>query len=105
MAGRSGDLVAEDVRVAADHLGGDRLDDVGEGERAVLLGELRVIDDLEEEVAQLVAKIAHVVPRDRVGDLVGFLDRVRRDGREVLFQIPRAAGHGRPQRRHDFDQA
>ena len=39
-----------------------------------------MIDDLEQEVAELVLEIAHVVPLDGVGDLVGLLDRVGSDG-------------------------
>ncbi len=44
---------AEDMRVAGDHLVGDRADDVGEGEEAGLGGHLGVVDGLEQEVAQL----------------------------------------------------
>ena len=42
---------------------------------------------------------------DRVGDLIGFLDRVGRDGREILLEVPRAARARRAQRRHDREQA
>src|SRR5690606_41641400 len=45
-----------------------------------------------------------VVARDRVGDLVGLLERVRRDAREVLLAVPRAAVRRIPQPRHDFEQ-
>ena len=41
--------------------------------------------------AKLVAQIAEVVAIDRVGDLVGFLDRVRGDRVEVLLHVPRTA--------------
>ena len=47
------DGVAEDVRVAADDLPGDRRLDVGEVEDAGLGRELGVQDDLEQEVAEL----------------------------------------------------
>ena len=46
---------------------------------------------------------AHVVALDRVGDFVGFLDRVRRDGREGLLDIPRAAAFAVPQPRHHVE--
>ena len=85
-------VVAEDMRMAADHLVGDRLDDVAESEFAGLLRHLRVIDDLQQQVAELLAQIVQVAARDRVGDLVGFLDRVGRDGRKVLLDVPGAAG-------------
>ena len=49
---------------------------------------LRVIDDLQQEIAELVLERVEIAPRDRVGDLVGLLDRVGRDGREVLLRDP-----------------
>src|SRR5512145_2372392 len=48
-------------------------------------------DDLEEEVAQLLLQPGHIVPLDRVGDLVCLLDRVRRDRGECLLDVPRTA--------------
>ncbi len=98
-------LVAEHVGMAADHLRGDGLDDIGEGEGAGLLGEAGVIDDLEQEVAELVLEIDEILALDGVGNLVGFLDRVGRDGAEGLLEIPGATGDGRSQRGHDLDEA
>src|SRR3546814_8180845 len=46
-----------------------------------------------------------VVAVDRVGDLVGFLDRVRGDGGEGLFDVPRAAVLAVAQAGHDVEQA
>ena len=63
-----------------------------------------MVDDLQQEIAELFLQVRHILPFDGVGDLVGFLDRVGRDAREVLFQIPRAAGDRRPQRRHHGDE-
>ena len=48
---------------------------------------------------------AEVAALDGVGDLVGLLDRVGRDGGEGLLQVPRAAAVRRAQPRHDLDQA
>ena len=42
---------------------------------------------------------------DGIGDFIGFLDGVARNGREILFEVPRTARAGRSQRRHDFEQA
>ena len=61
--------------------------------------------DLELQVAELVGERVHVVARDRFGDLIGFLDRVGRDGREALLAIPFAAAHRIAQPAHDRDQA
>ena len=98
-------LVAEDVRVAADHLVGDGAHDVVPGEGAGLLGHAGVVDDLEQQVAELVAELAHVAAGDRLGDLVGLLDGVGRDRGEVLLDVPRAAARRVAQPRHDRDEA
>ena len=45
--------------------------------------------DLEQQVTELVAQLAEVALLDRVGDLVGFLDRVRGDGAESPAAGPR----------------
>ena len=98
-------LVAEDVRVAADHLPGDGFDHIAESKFTFFVSHLRVIDNLKQEVAEFLAQVVHVVAGDGIRHLVGFLDRVRRDGRKGLLDIPRAAGDRRAQRRHDFDEA
>ena len=76
-------MLAEHVRMAADHLVGDRASDVGEGEAAGFLGHARVVDDLEQQIAEFVRQSGEVAPSDRVGDFVGFLDRVGRDRAKV----------------------
>ena len=83
--------VAEDVRVAAFHLVADAADDVLEREMSGFLSHLRVEHDLELQVAELVGERVHVVARDRVGDFIGFLDRVGRDRREASGRVPFAA--------------
>ena len=67
---------------------GDRLDHVAEIEGALLLGHAGVEDDLQQQVAEFLLEIGKIVARDRVGDLIGFFERVGRDGREVLRQDP-----------------
>ena len=63
-----------------------------------------MVNDLEQEVAKLVLQRIKVVARDRIGDLVSFLDRVRRDGREGLLDVPRAARVLVAQARHDGEE-
>ena len=63
----------------ADHFAGDGLDHVAERERALLLRHAGVIDDLQQEIAELVAEIVEIAARNGLGDLIGFLDGVRRD--------------------------
>src|SRR3546814_1880045 len=70
-------LVAENVRMAADHLGGDRRHDVVNAEGATLLGDAGVVDDLKLEVAKLFLQVGHIAAADGIGDFIGFLDRVR----------------------------
>ena len=78
--------------MAADQLGGDRLDDVAEIEQARLLRHPGVEDDLQQEVAEFVAQIFGVAALDRVGDFVGLFEREGGDRGEGLLEVPRAAG-------------
>ena len=48
----------------------------------------RVIDDLQQEIAELVLEVGEIAALDGVGDLVGFLDRVGRDGLETSARDP-----------------
>ena len=97
-------LVGEHMRMAADHLARDRLDHVAEGKGVLLFRHAGVIDDLQQEVAEFLAEVIEIAARDRVGYLIGLLDGVGRNGRKILLEVPRTAGHRRAQRRHDFEQ-
>ena len=57
-----------------------------------------------QQIAELIAKRCVVAPVDRVGDFVGFLDRVRRDRVEILLEVPRAAALRIAELRHDEEQ-
>ena len=70
----------------------------------LLLRHAGVEDHLEQQVAEFVLQIREIAALDGVHDLVGFLERVGRDGREILLQIPGAAGPGRAQGRHDLQE-
>jgi hypothetical protein len=98
-------LVGEDMRMPPDHLARDRLDDVAECECISLLGHPGVKHHLKQEIAELLPEIVEIAARDGIGDLVGFLDGVGSDARKILFEVPGATAAGRPQRRHDFEQA
>ena len=76
--------------MTVDHLVGDRGGHVLEAEGAGFARHLRMVDDLQQQVAELLAQMFEIAPADRVGDLVSLLDRVWRDGGEALFQVPRA---------------
>jgi hypothetical protein len=79
------------VRVTANHLGGDPLDDVARREGAVFAGELRQEHDLEEEIAQLFAQRGKVGAVERVHDLVALLDQEPPQRRVGLLAVPRAS--------------
>ncbi len=65
----------------------------------------RVEHDLEQQIAKFSAQFVHVVAIDRVGDLIGFFDRVRRDRAEILREIPIAAVRRVAQAGHDPEEA
>jgi hypothetical protein len=97
-------LAEEDMRVAALHLVADRSDHVREREMAGFLGHAAVEDHLEQQIAELVLEIGHVAALTRVGDFIGFLDRIGRDRLEGLDSVPFAAGLRIAQPRHDRDE-
>ena len=88
----------------ARHLVADRRHHVAERERALFLRHPRVEHHLQQQVAELVLQIRQIATVDRIGDFVGFLDGVRRDGCKGLLEIPRATRHRIAQRRHDAEQ-
>src|SRR5579871_7071942 len=93
------------MRMAPNEFGRYRLHHVAEVEGALLLTEAGMEDNLKQQVAQFILEIGEIAAGDGIGDLVGFLDGVRRDGGEALLKIPRTTGLRRPQRRHDLDEA
>ena len=104
-AGAARLVIAEHMRMPPDHLRGDGVDDTAEIEGALLLGHLRMENDLQQKIAEFVAQIDKVATRNSVGHLVCLFKRVGGDGLEILFDIPGTAGDRRAQRRHDFEQA
>ena len=91
--------------MAADQLGGDRLDDPAEVEPALFFRHSGVKYDLKQEIAELVAQVRIVAALHGVGDLVGFLEGEGDDGLERLLEIPGASRPRGAQRRHDFEEA
>jgi len=85
--------LAEHMRMAPLHFVGDRLRDIVETKKTGFLSHAGMEHDLEQEIAELVFERRHVAALNGVGDLIGFLDRIGRDRREILFAVPRAALH------------
>ncbi len=88
--------------MALGHLARDPLRDVVGAEPAALLGELREEEDLEEQVAELVAQRARRALVERRERLVGLFEQVRLEGFEGLFPVPRAFA---PQAGDERDEA
>ena len=94
----------KDMRMAADHLSRNAVDHVLKREMSGLFGHATVKGHLKQQIAQFVAQRFHVAPLDRVHDLIGFLDRVGRDRREILRDVPRTSGVRIAQPRHYGDE-
>ena len=92
------------MRMPPDHLPGDRLDHVAEHKRIPLLRHAGVEHDLQQEITEFVPEIVEIAACDRVRHFIGFLNGVGHNAREILLQIPGAAGLGGAQRRHDLKQ-
>src|SRR3954462_9329921 len=88
--------------MAPDELFAQRLHYIGKVERALLLRHTGMKNDLQEKVAKLLAQIYEIAARNGVGDLVGFLNRIGRDGREILVEVPRTARPRSTEGRHDL---
>ena len=86
-----GALLAEDVRMAANHFFVNFGDDVGDGEAAFLAGDLRVEEDLKKEVAEFFGEFGVIGAIEGVEDFVGFFDEIGAEGGVGLFAVPRAA--------------
>ena len=96
--------LGENMRVAPDQLVADAARHGGEIKAPGLLAQQRVKHHLEQQVAQLIAQAIQITAPDGVGNLVGLLDRKRRNAEKILFPIPRAAGCRVPQRAHERQQ-
>lgn len=87
-------LFAEDVRVAANHFFVNFADDVVDGETAFFTGDLRVEEDLEEEIAKFLGEFDVVGGIERVEDFVGFFDQIGAKSGVSLLAVPRATAGG-----------
>jgi len=91
------------VRVAPHELLVDRAHDVRDRELARILGDARLEDHLEEQVAELLAELAGVALLDGGDDLVGLLDDVGLERLGGLLAVPGAAAGG-AQASHELDE-
>ena len=103
--GIAGGGIAEHVRVAADHLVGNRPGDFGKAKAVFFLGHAGVIDHLKQQIAEFIWQRVKITPGYRVRDFVGFLDRIGRDAVEILHLVPRTSGFRIAQSLHDREEA
>ena len=82
---------AEYVRVAANQFVVDFANDVVDGEAALFGGDLRVEEDLEEEVAEFLGKLDVVARVQGIEDFVSFLDEIGAEGGMSLLAVPGTA--------------
>jgi len=87
-----------------DEFGGDGVNNATEVEMALFFSQTSVKDLLQLKVAQLIAKVSHIVALDGVEHFIRFFDCIRRYGLKVLRQVPRATRNGRSERRHDGEK-
>ena len=92
------------MRMPLDHLVGDAIRHMVEVEPALLGTHLRVVDHLQQQVAELARQVRPVFAPDRVRDLVGLLDRVGRDRGKGLLDVPGTAPLGIAQPPHHGQQ-
>ena len=88
--GRVGVDVAVDVRMTVDQLVAQAVDHIRIVERSSFGAQFRVEDDMQHQVAQLLADALHVAVENGVGQFVGLLDRVAAQRLEGLLAVPRA---------------
>ncbi len=98
-----GILLPEDMGMAMDQLLDDAARDIVEGERliGVVLGDPGMEDDLEEDIAQLLAERLAVALLDGLDQLVRLLDAVLG---EVAVRTDAAPGAGGADLVHDLDE-
>ena len=80
-----------EMRMPGTHLRDQRARHVVRRERAPLLGDHRVEEDLEQYVAELLERVSIVAGADRILELVRFLDEIRAQGVVTLCRIPLAS--------------
>jgi hypothetical protein len=103
LARRADGSVGEDVWMPPHHLLDQLREQIGHRELALLLGETRVEDHLEEKIAELLAQRCAAAGLDRFEHFVRFFDQERLQRGARLLAIPRTAA-GFAQSLHDVEE-
>ncbi|MNE50845.1 hypothetical protein D3C80_1454400 [compost metagenome] len=93
------------MRVPADHFRRHGLHDITECKLTHFLGDAGMENHLQQQVAELLAKIICVLALDGVRHLVGFFYCIGFDGFKGLHNIPWTTGFRLAQCLHDLDEA
>jgi DNA-binding FrmR family transcriptional regulator len=96
--------IRENMWMTTNQLRGNRLGNPLEIEGSKLFSDPRLKDDLEEEIPELIAKALEITARDRLIDLIRLFDRMWRNARKVLLEIPGTAAIRVPEASHDLQQ-
>ncbi len=98
-------FIAKDMRMPRDHLVRHGVCHLIKGEKPLLSRHLSVKHRLKQQIAQLAFEFIPGLTLNRIGHLIGLLNGVRRDGGEILLDIPRAAMVRIPQTAHNLQKA
>ena len=98
-------FVTEDMRMPRHHLVSDCAHHVVKVEHPLVRRDLRLKHRLKQQIAQLGRQFLPRPARDHILDLMRLFDRIGRDRREILRQIPWAARNRIAQPPHDFQQS
>ena len=83
--------------MAANEFPRSRFSDRVEGKTLLLRGDLRLHQDIDQEIAQLFLKIRHMPPLDGIDHFIRLLNEREPQGDRSLFAIPgTAAGTAQP---------
>ena len=90
LARRLGLHVAIDVGVPIDQFVAKHVAHVGNVKVARFGADLRIEDDVQQQVAQFLGNVVHVVRQDGVGQFISFFDGIGAEGIEGLLAVPGA---------------
>ncbi len=96
-------LVAKNMGVTPDELVGDAIGDVGKGEISRFVRDLRLKDDMEKKVAQLLGKMGRGTGIDGLDHFVALFQHLGLERGRGLFPVPGTAVGG-AETRHQAEQ-
>ena len=83
------------MRMAGNHLAGQRIADIGHIKLMLLLCYLSIETDMQQHVAKFLADLMDIVPDEGIAELVSLLDGIWAQTFIGLLLVPRAIGSQR----------